>query len=106
MALPGGRLTFGPWDITPGALTFPLIKKCMEGIVTVNDAEVVRAMAWTLNELKLLVEPSGAATIAAWMAGALYNPEHDPNSPEHAGDVVLIVSGGNIEPKLLLSALK
>jgi threonine dehydratase len=90
----------------PGKLTFPIMQKSMEGIVTVEEADVVRAMAWMLNELKLLVEPSGAVAIAAWMTGALYNAEHNPESPEHAGDVVLIVSGGNIEPKLLLSALK
>jgi len=91
---------------TPGALTFPILKKCLEGIVTVSDEEVLAAVTWLLNEMKLLVEPSGAVAVAAWMNGKLNHPEHDSESPEFAGDVVLIVSGGNVDPKLALSWLK
>jgi threonine dehydratase len=59
-----------------------------------------------LKEMKLLVEPSGAIAVAAWMAGALDNPDHDPQSPEYSGDVVLIISGGNVDPKLALGWIK
>jgi threonine dehydratase len=91
---------------TPGKLTFPILKKCIEGITTVSDEEVQHAVAWLLGEMKLLVEPSGAVAVAAWMSGALNNPGHDPESQEHLGDVVLIVSGGNVDPKTVLSWLK
>jgi threonine dehydratase len=88
---------------TPGALTFPILRKCLESIVTVSDDQVRAAMGFLLSDMKLLVEPSGAVAIAAWMAGLLDNGDHDPKSPEYGGDVILIVSGGNVDPKLALS---
>lgn len=91
---------------TPGALTFPILKKCLEGVVTVTDEQVMQACSWLLSEMKLLVEPSGAVAVAAWMTGALYKPEHDPADPEFAGDVVLLVSGGNVDPQALLEYMK
>jgi threo-3-hydroxy-L-aspartate ammonia-lyase len=91
---------------TPGTLTFPILKKCLEGVVTVTDEQVQAAMVWLLSEMKLLVEPSGAVAVAAWMNGLLDKPEHNPAQPEFAGDVVLLISGGNVDPKLALSWLK
>jgi len=91
---------------SPGNLTFPILKKCLEGVVTVSDDQVRAAMTWLLAEMKLLVEPSGAVAVAAWMNGALDNPEHDPQKPEFGGDVVLVISGGNVDPKLALSWMK
>ncbi|HYG77849.1 MAG TPA: threonine/serine dehydratase [Planctomycetota bacterium] len=91
---------------TPGQLTFPLLKKCLEGVVTVSDEEVLGAVSWLLSEVKLMVEPSGAVAVAAWLNGKLTNPDHDPESPEHAGDVVLVVSGGNVDPKVALNWIK
>ena len=88
---------------TPGALTFPILTKCLEGVVTVTDEEVSRAVRWLLTEMRILVEPSGAAAVAAWMSGMLYEPEHSPDSPEYAGDVVLIVSGGNVDPRMIIA---
>ena len=91
---------------TPGAITFPIMKKSMEGVVTVSDEEVIQGVAWLLNEQKILVEPSGAIAVAAWLAGKLNNPEHDPEMAEFAGDVVLLVSGGNVDPELALNWMK
>ncbi|MCY3021125.1 MAG: pyridoxal-phosphate dependent enzyme, partial [Planctomycetota bacterium] len=88
---------------TPGAMTFPILKHCLEGIVTVTDEQVMAAIRWLLNEMKLLVEPSGAVAVAAWANGMLDNPAHDPKNPDYAGDVVLLVSGGNIDPKVALT---
>lgn len=88
---------------SPGHLTFPILKKCLEGVVAVSDDQVRAAMTWLLAEMKLLVEPSGAVAVAAWINGGLEKPEHDPQKPEHAGDVILLVSGGNVDPKLALS---
>jgi len=82
----------------PGELTFPILKKCVDAIATVSDTEVQTAMQWLLSEMKILVEPSGAVAVAAWMNGKLSNPEHDAQNPEFAGDVILIVSGGNVDP--------
>ncbi|HEY3321869.1 MAG TPA: threonine/serine dehydratase [Planctomycetota bacterium] len=88
----------------PGEITFPILKNCLESVVSVTDEQVLDAVMWMLHEMKLLVEPSGAVAIAAWMTGALDRKDHDPN--EHAGDVVLIASGGNIDPELALSWIK
>ena len=96
----------GLCSTTPGKLTFPILKKCLEGVVTVSDDQVRFAVSWLLSEMKLLVEPSGAVAVAAWMNGVLDNPEHDPQQPEFGGDVVLIISGGNVDPKLALSWMK
>jgi len=71
---------------TPGALTFPILRKHANAIVTASDEAVRRATLALLNELKILVEPSGAVVVAAWMTGALKTED---------GDAVLILSGGN-----------
>lgn len=71
---------------TPGVLTFPILRKNANAIVAASDAAVRRATLALLNELKILVEPSGAVVVAAWMSGALSNER---------GDAVLILSGGN-----------
>lgn len=70
----------------PGELTFPILRKHVNAIVTATDDDVRRAVSMILNEMKILVEPSGAVTVAAWMCGAL---------TVESGDVVLILSGGN-----------
>lgn len=70
----------------PGVMTFPILRKHVNAIVTASDDEVRRAALALLNELKILVEPSGAVVVAAWMSGAL---------KADAGDAVLILSGGN-----------
>ena len=49
-------------------------------------------MRWLFG-LRLVVEPSGAATVAALLSGAV--------TPPARGEIVAILSGGNIEPALL-----
>ncbi len=110
----GQRVSIGPSQTicdglratTPGELTFPILKKCLERVVTVGDPQVVQAVAWLLLDMKLVVEPSGAVAVAAWMSAVLSDSAHDSQSPEHAGDVVLIVSGGNVDPKIVLSCIR
>jgi threonine dehydratase len=82
---------------TPGELTFPILKKCLEGVVCVSDEAVISAVKLLLGEMKLLVEPSGAIAVAAWMNGLLDRSDEDP------GDVILVVTGGNIDPEMALS---
>jgi threonine dehydratase len=76
----------------PGALTFPLVQRHVAEIVSVTEAEILDAMRFALLRLKLVIEPSGAVTLAAALAGRL---------PESARRVGLIISGGNIDPALL-----
>jgi threonine dehydratase len=71
----------------PGELTFALNRQQLNGAVVVNDAQVEQAMAFAQG-LDLILEPSGAAALAALMAGKL-PPGGDP--------VAIILSGGNLD---------
>src|SRR5436190_24135536 len=71
----------------PGKLTFEVNRRLLEGVVTVGDHELVAAMAFVFDRCKLVVEPSGAAGVAALLAGKL---EVDGRR------VGVILSGGNV----------
>jgi len=72
----------------PGAITFPLIQKHVEDVALVNDSEIREAMNFLLLRMKILVEPSGAASAAAVMQGKM------PSGPRRIG---VILSGGNAD---------
>ena len=76
----------------PGELTFPVLKTHLAGVVTVSDVEVAEAMRYAFAELKLVVEPGGAAALAALLAGKI--------APDADGATVVILSGGNVDPEL------
>ena len=78
--------------LIPGALTFPIVQRHVAEIVTVSDAEILDAVRFALLRLKLVVEPSGAVTLAALLSGRL---------PPNLGSVGAIISGGNIDPPVL-----
>ena len=72
----------------PGELTFGVNRHVVDTIVTVSDSEIVDAMAFLFDRLKLVTEPSGASAAAALLAGRV---------PEAAGARVgVIISGGNV----------
>jgi len=73
-----------------GELTFATISALVDEIVTVSEDEVLEAMRWLALEAKLVVEPTGALTLAAVQTGAVAID----------GPTVLIVSGGNVDPVL------
>lgn len=68
------------------ALTFPLLQRLADRMVLVSDADIRDAMAWLLEEHQLVVEPSGAASVAALL-------RHPPEGFRH---VVAIITGRNI----------
>ena len=70
----------------PGELTFEVNRRLVDEIVTVTDAELVAAMRFAFDRLKLVLEPSGAAALAALLAGKV----------EAAGRVGAVLSGGNV----------
>ena len=78
-----------------GELTFATIFALVDEIVTVPEAAVLDAMRWLALEAKLVVEPTGALTLAALQTGAV----------EADGATVLVVSGGNVDPALAASVL-
>jgi threonine dehydratase len=80
----------GLMTVRPGELTFEHVKAFVDQIVTVADADMVRAIKWLYRNARLVVEPSGSVTTAAIMVGL-------GNMDPAKGPVVAIVSGGNVE---------
>lgn len=81
---------------TPGELTFALNRRLVAEGVSVTDDEVRRAMGYAFEELKLVVEPGGAAALAAVLSGAI----------DVSGRTVgIVLSGGNVDPGLFASVL-
>jgi threonine dehydratase len=70
----------------PGELTFEVNRRRLDEIVTVTDGELVDALRFAFDRLKLVLEPSGAAALAALLAGKV----------EARGRVGAILSGGNV----------
>lgn len=75
----------------PGAIPYEHVSSLVDRVVTVSDEAISRALVLMLERAKLVVEPAGAAGVAAVM--------DDPSAFEPP--VVAIVSGGNIDPLLL-----
>ncbi len=73
---------------TPGALTFPILQKHVEQMITVSDDEIRATLKFLLMRLKILVEPSGAVSAAA----ALFK-----KIPSGVSRVGIILSGGNMD---------
>jgi threonine dehydratase len=73
---------------TPGATTWPVLKRLVSRIELVSDEELLDAMALSLRELRLVLEPSGAAALAVALR-------------EGRGRCGVILSGGNADPDLL-----
>jgi threonine dehydratase len=82
----------GLQTIRPGNLTFQHVRRFVDEVVTVTDADMVNAIKWLYRHARLVAEPSGSVTTAAVMRGL---GGLDPAR----GPVVAIVSGGNVEPE-------
>ena len=80
----------------PGDVPFGLVQGYVDEIRTVDDAVIARALVLALERAKLVVEPAGAAAIAAVL--------DDPTAFEPP--VVCVVSGGNIDPMLLMRVVR
>jgi threonine dehydratase len=82
--------------LTVGAIPLAVLRSHshrLRGVALVEDDSIKDAMHLLHTRCRLTVEPSGAATTAAFLAGVLRPP---PTAP-----VVLVVSGGNVDPALL-----
>ncbi len=90
----GGSICDAILTPSPGVLTFPILKAlCGPGLV-ISDQDALRAMATAMSYLKITLEPGGAAALAA----ALFHAEGDH-------DLIVIASGGNVDPDMLQRAL-
>jgi threonine dehydratase len=82
----------------PGELTLPLVERFVDEVVTVTDDEVAQAMVMLLDRSKLVVEGAGAAAVAALMCGRV--------EPPADGEVCAVLSGGNVDAKLLADCIR
>jgi threonine dehydratase len=83
----------GLMPVRPGDLTFAHVQKFVDAVVTVDDDQIVDAVLWLFERAKIVAEPSGAATVAAALAG-LAGVD---------GPAVAIISGGNVSLEKLES---
>jgi len=80
----------------PGALTSALVADLLDDVVTVTDEQISEAIVLLLERVKLVVEGAGAAAVAALLAGQVGG----------TGPAVAILSGGNIDPTLLIQVMR
>ena len=81
----------------PGDISFELIKKYADGIVTVDDSQIAEAILLLIERCKQIVEPAGATPLAAVLNGKI----------DVAGKkVVCLMSGGNIDVSFVQSIIE
>ena len=80
----------------PGDVPFRAISEHVDDVVTVSEESLSRALLMLIERAKLVVEPAGAAAVAALM-------DHPDRFPTPA---VAVLSGGNIDPLLLMRVLR
>ncbi|MFB9237286.1 threonine ammonia-lyase [Plantactinospora siamensis] len=80
----------------PGEITFAHVSKLVDEIVTVSEEDISRALLMMLERGKQVVEPAGAVGVAALLSGAV----------EVETPVVAVLSGGNIDPLLMLRVIE
>ena len=82
----------------PGELTFPIMQRTVAEVAVVSDPEITEAMRYAFATLKLVVEPGGAAALAALLAGKI--------DVAGKGAVGLVLSGGNVDPEQFAQVLR
>jgi len=80
----------------PGELTMSILRETLDDLVEVSDEEISEAITLLLERSKLLVEGAGAVGVAAILAGRAGG----------SGPICALLSGGNIDPTLLISVLR
>jgi threonine dehydratase len=80
----------------PGELTSAILGDLLDDVVTVSDEQISHAIVLCLERTKLVVEGAGAAGLAALLAGKV----------DETGPAATILSGGNIDPTLLISVMR
>jgi threonine dehydratase len=82
---------------TPGEMTFQVARRFLAGGLSVTDEEAKAAVRFAFRELKLVVEPGGAVSLAAILAGKV---------PLNGRTVAAVLSGGNVDPALFADIIR
>jgi threonine dehydratase len=80
-----------------GPINFQHIQRFVDDMITVSEDEIRSAVRRMVATARLVPEPSGAVTFAAWLF-------HVPQLPE-SKKTVAVISGGNVDPQLLAQML-
>jgi threonine dehydratase len=89
---PPQTIADGLRTLSPGKFTFPVLQKDVESILLVSEDEIRATVRFLMERMKIVVEPSGAAGVAAAIFGKL---------PAEIQNVGVIITGGNIDPDFL-----
>lgn len=81
-------------------MPFSIIKELVDDVATVSEDDIARALIFLMERNKLVVEPAGSVPVAALMNGKLKEEYGD------LGTVVCVLSGGNIDPMLMLKVIQ
>lgn len=95
-AVMGATMADGIAVAQPGDIPFEIISSLLDGVITVTEESMSRALISLLERAKLLVEPAGTAAVAA-----LLERPHDFEGP-----IVAVLSGGNIDALVLLDVIR
>lgn len=96
-AAKGGSIQDALLTPSPGAIPFEIHKTHVAGAVAVTDDEALAAMAFAFRYFRLVVEPGGAAALAAVLSG---------KRPIAGRTVAVVASGGNVDPEIFARALR
>jgi threonine dehydratase len=80
----------------PGELTTRILDVALDDMIDVSDDEISKAIVLLLDRMKLVVEGAGAVGVAALLSGRV----------EGSGPVTIVLSGGNIDPTVLISVMR
>ncbi len=85
----------------PGGLTFSVISqtKWVDEILTVSEESICQAILFLMTRSKVVVEPAGSVACAALI-------QHPHVFASSAGPIVITLSGGNVEPLLLMRIMQ
>jgi threonine dehydratase len=86
----------GQQTASPGERTWPVIQALVDEVHTVSDADILTAMRFCFERLKLVVEPSGATGLAALLCGSV---------AAESQRVGVVLTGGNADPAVFARAL-
>ena len=89
-----------------GTLTWPTVRDLVEGIVTVEEGDIVAATKEVHSTLKLMVEPSAGVGVAAWRRLQREGSQDQYVSSSRRQNVVIILCGGNIDLDLFYEKYK
>lgn len=93
----GGTICDALLTLSPGQMTFNIMQKHVNSILTVNDEQVLQAVKYAWENLKLVVEPGGAVALAAMLSGRM---------DVKGKTFCIVLSGGNVDRDVFDKALR